>query len=63
MRRGDSDVNFGQSGPGDLNRIFKIDDNISSWICFCICIGEIDDKDKVNGISMSYPVYIKLVQY
>ena len=35
MRRGDSDVNFGQFGPGDLNRICKIDDKIS--ICICIC--------------------------
>ena len=33
MRRGDSDVNFGQSGPGDLNCICKIDDKISICIC------------------------------
>ena len=33
MRRGDSDVNFGQSGPGDLNCICKIDDKISIFIC------------------------------
>ena len=46
MRRGDSDVNFGQSGPGDLKDICKIDD-ISSCICVGICICKIDDKDKL----------------
>ena len=46
IRKGDSDVNFGQSGPGDLNRICKIDDKISCCICVCICICKIDDRDK-----------------
>ena len=41
MRRGDSDVNFGQSGPGDLNRICKIDDKIRENINFLPSVDEV----------------------